>query len=264
MESTITPLNYIETHKKLIALNLKENPLVTWGVDEVISFLKDIISNLGPIRSDEVATRNYLSSLLRTNSGQKQVDIPISNLPFIENWLFKSLDQDDTFVYAFNFICNRYNMELGFIIPLKNEEECIKKLSAKVRQKKTKEAMEEQKKLRIPITKESKLAFTNLFRDPTNAAKILKRLKDNNFVGKDEVWIGLSGRLSELLAGYEVISKSPKKLLKPGSKLTQVKSFYERFGLPYGKNQYLSIGTLRIDPSPSDLDEFKRMLSDII
>jgi hypothetical protein len=265
MKSTISPLDYLETHSQVIALNLKENQYITWTIDEVLSCLKRIITDLMPIRSDETATNDYLRYLLDDYSKENQSGIPKSYKCFIENWLFKSLDEDKTYVYAFNRICNKYNKDNPLKITLKDPNECLKNLINNRKQARSIQDIEKQKALRISVTDLSKSAFKKLFRDPVIADKFIKRLKDNEFIGADESWKGLSGNLSELLAAYKVIKGSTKGLLKPaGRQLTEVKVFYSRFGLPWGKNQYISEGNMRINPSPDDEKEFKRILSDII
>jgi len=260
-ESTVIH-RYLESVKDSIARNLIENPSVSWNADEVIERLNGIIGFLSPIRLHKEETHKYLSNLLDENQKINPSKIPHSNILFIQVWLFKVLDQDSTFVYAYNYICNKYYQEEGFPISPRDPEECLAKLTLGKRVAKSKEEIEIQKKLRVEITPDSKSKFRNLFRDPCNADKFVKRLKVNGFIDEKEEWIGLSGNLTELLAAYTVIHDFPLAILKPGKTLTQVKTFYDRFGLTYGKDQYISVGSLRINPVPEDIQEFKRILSD--
>lgn len=262
-ESTVIH-RYLESVKDSIARNLIENPSVSWNADEVIERLNGIIGFLSPIRLHKEETHKYLSNLLDENQKINPSKIPQSNILFIQVWLFKVLDQDSTFVYAYNYICNKYYQEEGFPISPRDPEECLAKLTLGKRVAKSKEEIEIQKKLRVEITPDSKSKFRNLFRDPCNADKFVNRLKVNGFIDQKEVWIGLSGNLTELLAAYHTILESPMIILKTGPKLTQKKTFYTRFGLPYGENQYISEVAMRIRPSQEDIDEFKRVLSDFL
>lgn len=255
---------YLESVKDSIARNLKENPSVSWNADEVIERLNEIIGFLSPLRLYKEETHKYLSNLLDKNQKINPSEIPQSYIPFIQVWLFKVLDQDSTFVYAYNYICNKYYQEEKFFISPKDPEECFSKLTLGKRVAKSKEEIEIQKKLRVEITPDSKSNFRKLFRDPCNADKFVQRLKVNGFIDEKEEWIGLSGNLTELLAAYHVILESQMKILKTGQKLTQKKVFYTRFGLPYGKNQYISEVAMRIRPSQEDIDEFKRVFSDFL
>lgn len=264
MKSTISPLDYLETHSQVIALNLKENQYITWTIDEVLSCLKRIITDLMPIRSDETATNDYLRYLLDDYSKENQSGIPKSYKCFIENWLFKSLEQEDTFVYAFNFVCNKYNNDNLLKIQLKDPEKCLSSLAHKRKPIRSAQEIEAQKNLRSAITMESKFAFQKLFRDKRIVDRFIARLRTNQYINQDESWKGISGNLTELLAVYKVINNSSKNILILGNQLTQVKIFYARFGLPYGKNKYISEPSLRINPSKKDTDEAKRIFSDFI
>lgn len=90
----MTPLKYIEYSKDDIYANMAENPILNY--DEAYNIIVSIIEKLSKVRNSESKTTEILEEL-NSYSGSYKF--------FFQNWLIKALDDDYSFVYAYNYLC---------------------------------------------------------------------------------------------------------------------------------------------------------------
>jgi predicted DNA-binding transcriptional regulator len=69
--------------------------------------------------------------------------------------------------------------------------------------------------------------FIDLFRDRSDARKVVALLKSKAFIDEDDAWLGKTDKKMELKAAYDILRSL--ELLKPGKITTQVRIFYKRF-----------------------------------
>lgn len=104
------PLKYIEFVKDEIYINSHENFIPENESDKIYQALKTIISDLSSVRSSESRTEQVLATL-------KQ--LPDNEMCFIQSWLLKAIQDDDTFAYAYTDLAQMYNRRGGFLHPIK-------------------------------------------------------------------------------------------------------------------------------------------------
>ncbi|MBS4057379.1 MAG: hypothetical protein KGZ82_08690 [Bacteroidales bacterium] len=111
MNNAIGPLEYLEQFKGEFRSNLdKENNCDPETIQKLYSLIVDLLSQLKPVRTDSIKTIEIIKKRLNT------FDQIVSNhkeLNLVINWLMKSIHDNDTYSYAFNFLVQYVNREEG-------------------------------------------------------------------------------------------------------------------------------------------------------
>ncbi len=105
------PMEYLELMAPEIRQELMINPVSTWDFDRVMNFFVGLICELHPIRMFRQFTTTKLIQFLQ--------DLGCIR-PFIESWLLKAFDTDDTFTYAYNVIAQSESISTGVHFPQKD------------------------------------------------------------------------------------------------------------------------------------------------
>ncbi|MEI6747805.1 MAG: hypothetical protein WCM93_01475 [Bacteroidota bacterium] len=108
--SLIDPLWFINEAKQDFYYQLTSNKFSTLQADEMFLFIINIINQLKEIRKVESQTRDTLSKSFEQLLGNNPFD---NRGTYIEHWLIKALENNDTYVHAYHYLIQCSNSRSG-------------------------------------------------------------------------------------------------------------------------------------------------------